>query len=194
MFTPSIIEIQEVLSKKGFPFYQGGKPYHLNIIGIKNDDKLGGLFNDTILVCYVDMFGTLQVDYFPAILTPVDILQLTSKNRKDIILLEEGHYHNSFEKRLEKGAKLAPIKNIRYKRGSFKPELTLSPETFIGIPNFRIEGQLGCFSPENISVWSNGSQYIEKDFEILLFLLEKSFQNHGNIFSYTLLNRQDFDK
>lgn len=194
MFKPTINQLKKVLAKKGFPFYEDGLPYHLNIIGIKNNSKSGGLFTGTIMVSYADFLGKLTCDYFTALLKPVDILQLSSRNNKDIILLQEGHYPDSFEKRIEKGgAKLVPIKVLRYLRGKFNPHFIASKGTRAGIPNIRIEGHLGFFSPETIRVWSNGSQIIEKGYEILLYLIEKAIQNHGNIFSYTLLNRKDFD-
>jgi len=195
MFKPTINQLKKVLSQKGFPFYDDGMPYHLNIVGIKNNRKSSGLFAGTIMVCYIDFFGTLLCDYFSALLKPVDILQLSSRNKKDIIQLQEGHYPDSFEKRIEKGgAKLVPIKNLRYVRGKFTPDFTSSKVPSVGIPNIRIEGHLGFFSPETIRVWSNGSQFVEKGYEILLYLLEKACQNHGNIFSYTLLNRSDFNE
>lgn len=194
MFKPSKNHLKRVLTQKGFPFYENRIPYHLNIVGIKNDVETEGLFTETIMVCYIDALGLHQCDYFTALLKPVDILQLSSRNPKDIILLQEGHYPNSFEKRIENGgAKLAPIKNIRYERGKFIPHFSATKGTRAGIPNFRIEGHLGFFSPEIIRVWSNGSQVIEKGFEIFLYLLEKAIEFHGNTFSYTLLNRSDFD-
>lgn len=191
MFEPTIEHIREIFKSKGYPFSIDNLPYKLNIIGIRCE-ATDRLFKDLIIVAYVDVLGRLQTDYFTAILDPVDILQFGSKNKKDIIYLEEGHYSNSFKQVLENGLKLIPIKPLKYIKGIFSPFFEASSNPISGKPNFRIEGHVGQFGSEVIKIWSNGSHLIEKDYEIFIYLIRQACKNHGNIFSYTLLNERDF--
>ena len=71
------------------------------------------------------------------------------------------------------------------------PELIISEEEEYKKPNFRIEGKLGRGTPEYLGAWCIGSHYIEQDHEILCYLVEKACQNHGNSFSYTLINQSN---
>lgn len=194
MITPSLSDIKSTLSRLGYPYYEHQDPYFLNIIGVINPDNSTGFFKDTFIVCYTDLFGVWQVDYFPALLTPNDLLGSFSYAPNENYELQQGHYYNAFEPIVGGGLRLQPVNPVQFKFWDNTVEDPSSQPVITAIPELRIEGHLGNEEPESVKLFCNGSQYIAKGWEIFIFLLKKAEQFHGRQFSYSLIHQDDFNQ
>lgn len=193
MFTPNLSQIRNTLAQLGYPFYEDQNPYLLNIIGVISPPSQQTLFKDTLIVCYKDLFGINQVDYFPAILAPNDSLRPLSYSPDDNFELQPGHYHNAFQVKIGGGLKLAPIEPLAFKHWTGSIEDSNSLPVITDVPQLRIEGQLGNELSQGEKLYTNGSQYVAKGWEIFVFLVNKAQQFNRNKFSYSLIHQDDFN-
>lgn len=57
--------VLRVLDAKGWSYFDNGKPFNLNIIGIRSESRGSGKFDDTMMLSYRNKAGARIVRWFP---------------------------------------------------------------------------------------------------------------------------------
>lgn len=202
MFNPSIEEIKNVYKKKNYPFYKQGD-YNLNLYGIRMDDVLDNYFSDT-LGCIYNINGVAQQMNIPATTCPGLYGGHAALNprKEGVAIMVPGHYPKLW-KFVDDYTTWLNYPFL-WQVGKVKLWRDNNKDTVIDHVN---EGEYGpgtginCHrmswnnvSGQPVNNWSEGCQGAEEpEFKKLLEPLRKSTAIFGNVFSYTLLEKKDFE-
>ncbi len=195
MFKPTIKKVKAVLAKKGFKFFTGPKPFNLNIIGIRSASLTPDIFNETLMVIFEQESGEDEIVYFPCT-TKAGLHYLKNPLHPDgCAITAEGQYLGAFIKRKHRGQYYAlcqdrPIEFYRDHDKDAKHELLgLLKSGKIGL---NIHREAINKISKKIGRYSAGCAVIQSGFEYFMFLIDMAIKHHGNRFTYTLLNENDF--
>lgn len=195
MFKPTLRKVQEVLGLKDYKFFDGDKPFNLNIIGIRSANTLTNIFNETLMVIFRDELREWQMVYFPCT-TKAGLHYLKNPLHPDgCAITAEGQYLGAFVKRKHRGQydALCQDKPINYYRDPNRNDkhelLGLLKSGKIGL---NIHRESPKIVSQKIGKYSAGCAVIQSGFEYFMFLVNMGIKYHGNRFTYTLLNEADF--
>ncbi len=196
MFKPTIQQIKGVMAWKGYTFFDGEKPYDLNIIGIRSLSNIPNSFDDWITVIFRDDNCIEQIEYFPATTDPGLYWLKNPMNVNGTAIMCEGQYRGVYMIGRHKDYKaleqIGPIDFIRdYDRDSLLDFDSSRRERGIIKANIHRANKAGTST--QVDKWSAGCQVIVRGFDEFMALCEKGSKNYGNSFSYTLLNECDLD-
>lgn len=188
--------IRAVYERKGYRFFDDGKPYNLNIFGIRNPDGLNE-WSDFLCVLYRNERYNWQLFQTPA--TTKSGLQGLRKpvNKSGTGTLVPGQYLGIYRIDLHNGKHAAlcqrngPVKV--YRDNNMDNVFDLKPEAiqeglfgvnihspFSDAPT--VDGRsVACQVPSTVAAWN-----------IILKLAQKSAELYGNSFTYTLFDASDF--
>lgn len=192
-------DIINIYSKKGYNFFDGNKPFNVNIFGIRTktdtddfDDYLGVAFRD----------GDLEpvVYLWPATTDPGRHWLNNPLNNKGTAIVVPGQYPGVWEigKHQGKYTALRQKGNIKVYRDNDKDNehdldsSTIQEGKYYGINCHRSNPKSESYM---VNKWSAGCQVFKKvdDFDILMKIANKSAALYGNSFTYTLFNESDFE-
>jgi len=195
MFKPTIRQIRQVFSKKGYRFFEGKKPYNLNIIGIRSANLIPNIFNETLMVIFEDELGEMIPVYFPCT-TKAGLYYLKNPLHPDgCAITAEGQYLGAFIKRKHRGQYYALCQDraINFYRDPDKDEKhELLGKLRSGKIGLNIHREAINKVTQKIGKYSAGCAVIQSGFEYFMFLIDMAIKYHGNRFSYTLINERDF--
>lgn len=194
MFKPSIEQLKHAMTKKGYPVLSG--EYELNIIGIRNSNARPNSFDDTIVVLFKDEYHDDTLLAFSCTTDPGLYWLEHPMVAEGCLIMKEGHYSDVYKIGLHKGYKaLQQIGKIHYVRDNNKDGVLDfdKGKDYSGVFETNIHH---AAMPENSTIvdkWSAGCQVINKGWNEFIELCEKSRMiTERNLFSYTLLNVNDF--
>ena len=195
MFKPTLKKVKEVINRKNYQFFEGIKPYNLNIIGIRSASTLPNVFNETLLVIFEDELNEPQIVYFPCT-TKAGLHYLKNPLHPDgCAITAEGQYLGAFVKRKHRGKyeALCQDRAIDYYRDFNKDEKhDLLGHLKSGKIGLNIHRESFDKVTQMIGKYSAGCTVIQSGFEYFMFLVNLGIRYHGNRFSYTLINEADF--
>lgn len=190
-------KIQKALIKKGHQLFEDdSKPFNLNIIGIRSEDKTPNKFNDQLVIMW-KYKGNWNMVVFNCT-TEAGLYYLRHPlNNKGTAIVKEGQYSGVWEMGMHQGKYQAlcqkkPITVIRdYDMdGHFDYDSGREETGVFGINCHRSNSKI-----ESIIVdkWSAGCQVLANpdEFKVLMKLCEYSSHHWGNSFTYTLINQND---
>lgn len=90
MITVNYQEMEGLYHEKGYPFFQ--KPFDLNVFGIRADNLIAGMFDDTIGVVWRDDHGELWVFQCPGTTDPGAYYLGSPMNPNGTAILVPGYY------------------------------------------------------------------------------------------------------
>ncbi|MBL4863041.1 MAG: hypothetical protein JKY09_08510 [Crocinitomicaceae bacterium] len=195
MFKPTVRQVREVLASKKYKFFDGVKPFDLNIIGIRSASTLTNIFNETLMLIFKDELGEQTVAYFP-FTTKAGLHYLKNPlNVKGCAITAEGQYLKSFIKRKHRGkyyalCQSAPINY--YRDGNLNDKHELIGKVIRGAVGLNIHREHPTRVTQKIGKYSAGCGVIQSGFEYFMFLIDMGIKYWGNKFSYTLINEKDF--
>jgi len=192
-----VLRIIRAMETKGYKVFRDSKKnYHLNIVGIRNANRLPDQFNDQIVVFWL-FEGKWHYREYQATTDAGLAYMLAPVNQFETLLLSEGQYIDAFRlgrqqaknKALVQARPVSVIRNFRRNRllvySSGKRQ-----SGFFGVAIYQapIPG-LNIFTGK----WSAGGQLIAgvSAFNEFIRLCENAVLNRENVFTYTLLNESD---
>lgn len=196
-FKYDVEDVIRVMRKKGYLVFSGGD-YDTNLVGVRLDDNVSNKFDDTF-ICFYGKPGAWTVYQWGCTTDPGTYwMQKELLNKKGCAIIKPGQYRGAYQIGLHQGKYKAlvqtgaPITVYRDKNMDNRYDYE-NPET----------GFFGCnihrSSPTGTSIqvdkWSAGCQVLAdiNDYNKLLELAELAKAKYGNKFTYTLLERKDFD-
>ena len=188
--------IEDVFIKKGYAFFDGDKPYNLNIFGIRCATDTN-FFDDLICVAYRDQNLESIVEIFQGTTDPGKHWLKHPMNTKGTAILVEGQYKSVYKIDKHRGKydalcqRLGKVTVFRDNDKDSKHDL--DPETeqsgYYGINIHKSNPYI-----KYVDRYSAGCQVFRLDshFNRLMFLAFKSAEIYGNSFTYSLFNKSDF--
>lgn len=195
MFMPSLDDIRRVMARKGYAFFERGD-YNVNVIGIRDSLTVTNKFDDTLILAY-KVSGEWHVDYIPCTTDPGKG-PMENPGVKGCAVLKPGQYRGAYAIGLHKGKEEAlvqrkPVTVYRDRNGDNHMDYD-NPDT--GLFGINIHWSSKTGTSVQVDNWSEGCQVGTgvDNRNLFLSILNKASTKYGNSFTYTLLERQDFDE
>lgn len=197
MQAPTFEIIYKALKFKCYQIFEAdNKPYNLNIIGVRNNNRKPNSFDDWIVVMW-KYKGQWSFKSYQATTDPGLYYLWHPSSPSGTAILKEDQYFRTFKLGLHKGKYKAlvqakPLTVIRdYNRDRFLDFSSGKEETGMFGINIHCAKLLG--STINVNQWSAGCQVFanSEEYKEFISICEKSKKFWGNNFSYTLLNFTD---
>ena len=188
-----------IMEEKGYVFFEGRKPYDLNIVGVRSFNMRANKFDDSINVFYKNTKKDWEVRVYKATTDPGTYYLEHPMKVTGTAIMVPGQYrsshkigtHKTYEALVQRGKN--PIKIYR---DSNKDEiLDMSSDTVIegwyGI-NIHKAGSNSTI----VHKWSAGCQVFKtsSDFKDFMTLVNRAAKYWGPTFTYTLLEEKDFEE
>jgi hypothetical protein len=188
-----------VMEKKGYVFFEGKKPYDLNIVGVRSYNMRANKFDDNINVFYKNTKKDWEVRVYKITTDPGSYYLENPMKVAGTAIMVPGQYrsshkigtHKTYEALVQRGKN--PIKIYR---DSNKDEiLDMSSDTvtegWYGI-NIHKAGS----NSKIVHKWSAGCQVFKtsNDFKDFMTLVNRAAKYWGPTFTYTLLEEKDFEE
>lgn len=190
-------DLVRVMQNKGYAVFTKGD-YNLNLIGVRTGTEVTNRFDDTF-VCMYYIDGKLNLHQWGCTTDPGSYwIKAGGMSPKGCAIIKPGQYRGAYKLGLHQGKYKALVQTgapITVYRDGNKDDIYdyTKPET----------GFFGCnihrSSPTGTSIqvdkWSAGCQVLAdiNDYNKLMELCEIASARYGNKFTYTLLERKDFD-
>ena len=195
----TIDQIKAVFASKGYTYFEGDKPYNLNIVGIrKTRDSVVNTFEDLICVLYNDEGNSMVLKSFPATTKPGTYFLKHPINVSGTAIMSPGQYIEAYSIGLHRDQyrALVQVRPIKVFRDSNQDDvIDLKPEKIIvGVYGLNIH-ESNPFTPSyRVDKWSAGCQVFQSpvDFARFMKLCDRAVKQYGNRFTYTLLTEDDF--
>jgi hypothetical protein len=188
--------IRQIFEKKGYQFFDGLKPYNLNIFGIRYPD---GIDQWSDFICILYRNDRLNWELYQTPATTKSGLSGLRKpvNKKGTGILAPGQYLGAYMLDLHNGKHLALCQRLQpvkvYRDNNLDAVLDLDPANieagyfginihspFSNAPN--VGGRsVACQVPATVRAWDE-----------ILALVKKAAKLYGNSFTYTLFTSEDF--
>ena len=190
--------VKGVFLKKGYAFFDNMKPYNLNIFGIRCDVDTN-FFDDLICIAYRDEQLCETVEIFQATTDAGEYWLLHPSNSEGTAILCEGQYRGVYKIDKHGGRydalcqRNGKVRVYRDGNKDKKHDMNVN-NTFSGYYGINVHKS----NPYNhyVNKYSAGCQVFRyvNHFNRMMKLLRTSI-DHGfkNKFTYTLLNKDDFD-
>ena len=193
----SVNQIQEVLARKDYLFFDKEKPYNLNIIGIRSDNAVSNSFDDHLYLIYRDDRLNLLTHRFEVTTDPGAYWLKNPLNVNGTAILVPGQYRSSHEIRKHQGkyealCQKAPVKVWR--DNDKDTNIDTGGKTYEGIFGINIHRSNAKTESTVVEKWSAGCTVFKKvaDFNFFMDICRKAKGIYGNSFTYTLLEETDF--
>ena len=189
--------IKKVYDLKGYQFYDGNKPFNVNIFGIRCAIN-SNMYDDLICVAYKDNELNTNVEIFQGTTDPGRYWLEHPMNSGGTATLVEGQYKSyKIDKHQGKYKAICQRRNkVKVYRDGNKDaihdmEAESITEGYYGI-NIHKSSPYSTY----VNKWSAGCQVFreERQFNRLMEIAEKSISIYGNKLTYTLFNKADFDQ
>ena len=188
--------IEDVFIKKGYAFFDGDKPYNLNIFGIRCAVDTNS-FDDLICVAYKNDNLESIVEIFQGTTDPGKYWLEHPMNSDGTAILCEGQYRSVYKIDKHRGKYNALCQRLGkvtvFRDDDKDTKHDLDPETeqtgYFGINIHKSNPYV-----KYVDKYSAGCQVFRLDshFDRMMFLAFKSAEIYGNSFTYTLFDKSDF--
>jgi hypothetical protein len=181
------------LDKKRYEYFDDGRPYHLNMIGLRDPATSLDTFDDRLIVLFMDEAGAQQTLVFPFTTDPG--AYYTREHLLDengVAILVPGQYRDVYKIGQHKGydALVQLGGEVKVWRDSdMDDQLDRFGQQFSGYYGINIHRSRAQGRTPTVGKYSAGCQVFQnaEDFRALMALAEKSRSLRGNHFTYTLL-------
>ncbi|MEY8240008.1 MAG: hypothetical protein RPT25_06660 [Cycloclasticus sp.] len=189
----TVKNIQEAMKKLEHKVFSVGD-YNVNLIGVRSQDESGDSFND-VLCCLFKDAGQWVLLQFDCTTDPGQFYLKHPLNVSGCAIVKPGQYpglwklgfhRNAYKALVQKG----PVCVYRDNNGDGVLDFENEESGIFGI-NLHRATQKG--ESKIVHKWSAGCQVTANalDFDVLMALCEKSANEFGDSFTYTLLTEQD---
>lgn len=187
-------QITDALKKNKYPLFKGD--YNLTLIGVRSNDADANTFNDALFILY-EVDKKQHMHRFALTTDPGVYYRENPINVDGTAVLVPGHYKSCWQLGTHQGKYHALVQ-----RGEMAVYRDADADGEIDTDDVAIESglfgiNLHRANANNFSLqvdkWSAGCQVMADpvDFDLLMALVNKSAQQYGDKFSYTLLTEND---
>jgi len=183
-------QIENAVKSKGYAWFEGGKDYDVNIVGVRN--AVTNAFDDTMTLSY-KIDGEWKFHTWPCTTDPGTKGVKEFHNAAGVARLVEGQYRGSHTLGLHQGKYEAlkqakPVKVYRDANRDMTYDESKIQEGVFGI-NIHKAGADSTY----VENWSEGCQVFKRaaDFEEFMAVCRKAAAVHGPSFTYTLIESAD---
>jgi hypothetical protein len=191
----SLQNILNAMARKKYIIYQ--EPNKLNIVGVRANTAEPNSFDDTINVFYKNSGGSWQFKSYRSTTDPGTFYLNAPMNVNGTAIVIPGQYINSHQIGLHKGEYTAlvqrgPIKVTRDFNKDSKLDFKSGREE-TGYFGINIHRATSSGTSTTVNKWSAGCQVFASSSEFAEFisLCQQHSSQHGNNFTYTLLEEAD---
>ena len=206
MIKPTLEEIKLVLKSKKYTYYNGPKPFDINIIGIRTADRTHNKFNDFITFSGRDDRGHEFLKIFDGTTDPGLYWLKNPMQVKGTAILVPGQYKKVYKIGTHgQGASaytaFEQIAAMCYCRDNNKDSRLDIDELMLNKDNFifdNIKSNLhragARVKSTQVDKWSAACQVVADpdEFDQGIEIGIKGSVNYGNFFTYTLIEEKDF--
>ncbi|HBQ59884.1 MAG TPA: hypothetical protein DD671_09750 [Balneolaceae bacterium] len=187
-----------VMEKKGYVFFEGKKPYDLNIVGVRSYNMRANKFDDNINVFYKNTKKDWEVRVYKITTDPGSYYLKNPMRVAGTAIMVPGQYrsaytigsHKTYEALVQRGKN--PIKV--YRDSNLDEILDMHADSVM-------EGWYGVnihkagSDSTIVHRWSAGCQVFKtsSDFNDFMTLVNRAAKYWGPTFTYTLLEEKDFE-
>lgn len=190
-------QIQHVLDQKAYRFFDGNKPYNLNIIGIRSNVETANQFDDWLYLLFRNDQLEMECHEFAITTDPGAHWLKNPLSDKGTAILVPDQYKGSHCIGLHQGKyealkQKAPVKVWR--DNNQDDILDKDGPIDEGIFGINIHRSNAGGSSQVVEKWSAGCQVFQNvnDFNRFMDICRKAADLYGNSFTYTLLEEPDF--
>lgn len=196
MKAPSLQQLQRAISSKKYAWFDNGKDYYLNIVGIRSANRTPNKFDDWLGVAYKER-GEWRFDAFECTTDPGTYWLENPGNVNGTAILKPGQYIDSWrlglhQDKYEALTQAKPVTVIRDNDKDNELDFDAKKEE-TGLFGINIHRANQARASVQVDKWSAGCQVIADPVDFLrLVNLVKAAQKQGHkLFSYTLLEEKD---
>ena len=195
--------MKKVFLGKDFAFFDGRKPFNLNIIGVRSENRKAGRFDDIIMVIYRNQIRDWQVLAMDATVDSGIFYLKRPLNRNGTAVMLPGQYRGAYKLGIHGRTwvsggyeALEQVKPMLYYRDNNKDDLIDIDEAkaFEAVLKTNIHRAYPNKISEFVGKYSAGCQVIKDpdDFKKFIHLVKTAIDwDMPNSFTYTLLNERD---
>jgi hypothetical protein len=185
-----------LFDEKNYGFFDGGHPFNLNIVGVRNSDGRVNKFDDFLLTIYRDNQKRWIVDSYQITTDPGLYWLLHPMNVNGTAILCPGQYRGAYkvgkhagkyDALCQQGAPITVWRDADRDRRHDMSQATLDTGYF-GV-NIHKAGR----NSNRVDKWSAGCQVFknEGDFKEFMNTVRRAEKKFGNSFTYTLVNGKE---
>jgi hypothetical protein len=199
----SIEEIINIMQAKDYKVFDEGAN-NLNLVGIRNSEEPNAnTFNDLFCCFYKDDSNNWQIHYWACTTDPGLAFRVKPMNAKfGTAILVPGQYRGTYQIGTHAAGSafahtaLRQVKPVRlYRDRNLNEELDFDTSDIEeGLYGINIHRASAWNNAPEVNNWSAGCQVIQgvKNHEKLMELCKLAAEKYGDIFTYTLLESDDF--
>lgn len=193
-------KFKTIFDKKGYAFFDGGKPYNVNIIGIRSPSTEANTFDDFILTIYRDDDLTMIVDSHLATTHPGKKYMMRPVNVNGAAIMIPGQYRGCYKIAKHRGKYDALCQlggAVKCWRDQNMDEILDHASGDLDVDEGWHGLNLHRAHPvrelETVNGYSAGCQVWASptDFAEFMNICKRSSKIYGNSFTYTLLDWSD---
>jgi hypothetical protein len=192
-------KVVSAYTKKGYEFFDGNKPYNLNIFGIRKSTTVIDSFDDVLGIIYRNEKLQQICTTWKATTDPGKYWLLHPMNTKGAAILVPGQNLGAWKIGLHQGKYKAlvqakPVKG--YRDGDLDNELDFDPQTIeTGVFGINIHRSNPYTESYYIDKWSAGCQVFKilADYMTFMSIVDKSAALYGDSFTYTLFKEDELN-
>lgn len=192
-------QLESVLKKKGYAFFDGNKKYNLNLVGVRNSSGSAKKFDDTLLVVYRDDDKNWEVLSYEITTEPGPSILRKPINKAGTAVLVPDQYrgvykidtHGGKNRHVALCQRNGVVSVYRDTDKDGKPETTgIIQKGMFGI---NIHRHARADEKEYVGGSSAGCQVFKSSRQFAQFMevCNRSADLYGNSFTYTLLDEND---
>lgn len=187
-------ELQERLRNLNYAFFDGNKPYNINIIAVRSKNRIANAFDDHFHLCYRDRMLRMHHFIFHGTTDPGENHLFAPLSSKGTAIVVPGQYRGIWGLGLHAGKyrALVQVKPIKVYRDNNRDNiLNLDPKTIEeGMFGINLHRASEWRNLKDVGLYSAGCQVIQsaKDFELIIKACEISLMEYGNNFTFTLID------
>lgn len=189
-----------VMEKKGYVFFEGRKPYDLNIVGVRSTNMRANKFDDSINVFYKNTKKDWEVRVYKITTDPGSYYLEHPMNVAGTAILVPKQYRSAYKIGLHRGSYEALVQRgvnpVQIYRDSDKDEILDMEKNSILEGYFGINIHKAGTDSTIVEKWSAGCQVFKtrSDFNDFMTLVNRAAKYWGPTFTYTLLEEKDFEE
>ena len=187
-----------IMEKKGYTFFEGRKPYDVNIIGVRSDIERANRFDDGLYVIYKNTLKDWEVRLYKITTDPGTYWLKNPMKVTGTAILVPNQYRSAYKIGLHRGSYEALVQRgknpIKIYRDSNKDEILDMSRDTVTEGWYGINIHKAGADSKIVEKWSAGCQVFKtsSDFKDFMTLVRRSEKYWGEWFSYTLLEEKDF--
>lgn len=192
-------DLYDALELNGYSFFDGLKPYNINIVGVQSSREFTDKFDDELHLVYRDDRLNWQYDVWPITTQPGLYYLKNPMNPAGTGILVPDQYRGAYSLGLHQGKyeALCQVGPVRVYRDNDRDlEFDLIPETIEeGYFGVNIHRSNPYTESNLVGKWSALCQVFKrkKDFEQFMRIVRVSVSRYGQRVTYTLIERDDLE-